>query len=182
MLEIGYNNVDKRDRCTNVQSYEQLGSCAGFIEAHMEFFATEHGICTRTHIVKGTHCCQACDKFFRPPNSTTQEKVVASRSDCEHESQEFIVDSGASLHMMIKYGFTSGENGTIRRSHGSAVITTASGKAELTQEATLYVNDLDVFVAMMLLEDSPAVLSSGLLCEDMGFSCEWKKGRGSIIG
>ena len=48
---------------------------------------------------KGTYV-QACEKFFRPPNKTAQEKVVTSRSECEHENQEFIVDSGASLHTM----------------------------------------------------------------------------------
>ena len=39
---------------------------------------------------------------------------------------------------------------------------TVSGKAESSQEATVYVNELDVFVTVMLLEDSAAVLS--LVC------------------
>ena len=50
MLEIGYNNVDKRDRCTNVQSYEQLGSCAGFIEADMEFVRNRAWDLAQEHI------------------------------------------------------------------------------------------------------------------------------------
>ena len=54
-------------------------------------------------------CDQACENFFRPPNRTTQEKVVASGSDCEHEEREFTVDSGASLHMMSKDEVTSSE-------------------------------------------------------------------------
>ena len=110
--------------------------------------------------------------IFRPPNKTTQEKVVGSRSDCAHEDQEFIADSGASLHMMSKSELTSGEKDTLRRSKESTVITTASGKAESTQEATVYVDDLHVFVTMMLLADSSSVLSLGLLCEEMGYSCE----------
>ena len=36
---------------------------------------------------------------------------------------------------------------------------TADGMAGSTEEATVYVSDLDVFVTMMLLEDLPAVLS-----------------------
>ena len=40
---------------------------------------------------------------------------------------------------------------------------TASGKAESTEEATVYADDLNVFVTMMLAEDSLAVLSLGLL-------------------
>ena len=35
-------------------------------------------------------------------NRTTREKVVASRSDCEHGSREFVVGGGASLHVMSK--------------------------------------------------------------------------------
>ena len=58
--------------------------------------------------VKGTYV-QACEHFFRPPNRTTQEKVVASRSDFEHEDRELTVDSGASLHMTSKNELTSCE-------------------------------------------------------------------------
>ena len=90
---------------------------------------------------------------------------------CEHEDREIIVDSCASLHMMSKNELTSGEKDTIRRSSEHPVITTANGKAESTEEATMYVNDLDVSVTMMLLEDSPAVLSLGLFCEELGCSC-----------
>ena len=36
---------------------------------------------------------------------------------------------------------------------------TANGKVESTEEATVYVNDLDVFVTMMPLEDSFALPS-----------------------
>ena len=34
----------------------------------------------------------------------------------------------------------------------------------------MYVKDFDVFVTMMLLEDSPVVLSLGLPCKEMGHS------------
>ena len=84
---------------------------------------------------------------------TTKEKVAASRSHCEYEEHEIIVDSGASLHMMSKNELTSGEKDTFRVS-------------ESTEDATVYVNDLDVFVTIMLLEDSAAMLSFGSLCEE----------------
>ena len=100
--------------------------------------------------VKGAHV-QACEQFLRRP--TTEEKVAASRSDCEHEEHEIIVNSGASLHMMSKNVLTSGEKDTFRVS-------------ESTEDATVYVNDLDVFVTIMLLEDSAAMLSFGSLCEE----------------
>ena len=39
----------------------------------------------------------------------------------------------------------------------------------------MFGNDLGVFVTMILLEDSPAVLSLCLLCEEMSYPCEWKR-------
>ena len=37
----------------------------------------------------------------------------------------------------------------------------------------MYVKELDLFVTVMLLEDTPAVLSLGILCEDHGYSYHW---------
>ena len=66
---------------------------------------------------------------------------------------------------------TSGEKDTIRRSK-ELVITTANCKAESTEEATVFVNDLDVFV----------VQSLGSSCEAMGHSYDWKEvGSPSLI-
>ena len=56
--------------------------------------------------------------------------------------------------MMSNNEPTSDETDTIRRSEEPTVIMTASGNAESTEEAIVYVNDLDVFVTMMLLDSS----------------------------
>ena len=54
---------------------------------------------------------------------------------------------------------------------------TANGMAGSTEEATVHINDLDVFCHhVMLLEDSPAVRFLGLLCKEVGYSDEWRKG------
>ena len=44
-------------------------------------------------------------------------------------------------------------------------------------EAIVYMNDLDTFVTIMLLENSPAALSLSVLCEDMGYSEECGTGE-----
>ena len=44
-------------------------------------------------------------------------------------------------------------------------------------EAQVYVYDLDLFVTVQLLEETPAVLSLGKLCDDHGCSCEWVSGQ-----
>ena len=61
------------------------------------------------------------------------------------------MDCGASLHMMSKNAFPSE---TFRKSKEPTVIMAANGKAKSTEEATVHVSDLDVFVTMMLLDDS----------------------------
>ena len=45
------------------------------------------------------------------------------------------------------------------------------------EEATVYVRELDLFVTVMLLEDTPAVLSLGKLCEDHGYNYHWTSGQ-----
>ena len=41
------------------------------------------------------------------------------------------------------------------------------------EEATVYVKELDLFLTMKVLENTPAVLSLGKLCDEHGYSYEW---------
>ena len=43
---------------------------------------------------------------------------------------------------------------------------TANGEVQTNEEAQVYVPDLDLFVKVQILDDMPAVLSLGKLCED----------------
>ena len=49
---------------------------------------------------------------------------------------------------------------------------TANGEVQTNEEAQVYVHDLDLFVTVQLLEDSPAVMSTGKFCEENGYSHE----------
>ena len=68
---------------------------------------------------------------------------------------------------------SSEELETLRRSSTPTVVVTASGEVQTKEEAQIYVHDLDLFVTVQLLEETPAVLSLGKLCEDHGCSYEW---------
>ena len=63
----------------------------------------------------------------------------------------------------------SAELETVRASKSPTTVVTANGEVQTEEEATVYVRELDLFVTVMLLEDTPAVLSLGKLCEDHGF-------------
>ena len=47
---------------------------------------------------------------------------------------------------------------------------TANGEVQTREEATVYVKEVDLLVTVKLLEDTPAVLTVGKLCEDHGYS------------
>ena len=99
------------------------------------------------------------------------------------------MDSGASLHMMSKNELTSKDrHQKIRRIHCHH---DRQRKAESTEEATVCINDLDFLSPRccwkihqqcdLWFYDSPAVLSLGLLYEEMSYFYEWKKERASMI-
>ena len=54
---------------------------------------------------------------------------------------------------------------------------TANGTSHATEEATVYVCDLDMFVQVQALKESLAVLWLGKLCEANGYSFEWHPGQ-----
>ena len=89
------------------------------------------------------------------------------------EEQEFVVDSGASMHMLSKKVLSSDELDTLGRSRNSTVVVTANGKVPKNGEALENIHDLDLFVTVQILEETAAVLSLGKLCEEHGKTLEW---------
>ena len=113
-----------------------------------------------------------------------EEWVFPAASTKELEEREFVVDSGASIHMVSKRDLTSAELETLRTSRGPTAVMTANGEVQTREEATVHVKQLDLLVKGMLLEETPAVLSLAKLCEDHGYTYHWissQKPRGSWI-
>ena len=54
---------------------------------------------------------------------------------------------------------------------------TADGEVQTHEVATVYVKELDVFLTMKVLENTPAVLSLGKRCDENGYSYEWINGQ-----
>ena len=71
----------------------------------------------------------------------------------EPEEREFVVVPGASIYMVSKKDLNSVELETVRTSRSPT---------------TVYVKQLDLFVKVMLLEETPAVLSLGNSVRIMG--------------
>ena len=61
---------------------------------------------------------------------------------------------------------------TLTKSCCRTTVITADGEVQMYEEATVYVKELDTFLTMKVLEDTPAVLSLGKLCDEHGYSYE----------
>ena len=71
-----------------------------------------------------------------------------------------MVDSGASMHMVSKRDLNPAELETRRTSRSPTTVIAANGEVRKREE-TVYVKELDPFVKVILLEETPAVLSLG---------------------
>ena len=57
-------------------------------------------------------------------------------------------------------------------------VITANGVVQTHEEATVYANDLDLFVTVHILEGTSAVPSA---CEDRGYTYEWTSGQKPFV-
>ena len=78
-------------------------------------------------------------------------------STIEPEEREFVVDSGASMHTISKKDLNSAELETVTTSRSPTTVITANGEVQTYEEASVYVKELDIFLTMKLIEDTPAV-------------------------
>ena len=81
------------------------------------------------------------------------------------------------MHMVSKKDLNSVEMDTLTTSRSPMTVITANGEVQTNEEATVYVKELDTFLTMKVVEDTPAVLSLGKLCGEHGYSYEWTNGQ-----
>ena len=98
-------------------------------------------------------------------------------SNLKPEEREFVVDSGASMHMISKKDLNDAEMDTLTKSCSPTIVITANGEVQTNEEATVYVKELDIFLTMKVIENTPAVLSLGKLYNENGYSYEWINGQ-----
>ena len=66
---------------------------------------------------------------------------------------------------------------TLTKSCSPTIVITANGEVQTHEEAVVYVKEFDIFLTMRVLENTPAVLSLGKLCDENGYSYEWINGQ-----
>ena len=76
------------------------------------------------------------------------------------------------MHLLSTKDSSSAELETLQKHRNPTTVIAPNGEVQTSGEAQVYVHDLELFVTVQILEDTPAVLSSGMLCEEQGFSYE----------
>ena len=112
--------------------------------------------------------------------SPTNEWILAAASTIKPEEREFVVDSGRSIHTISRKDFNSAEMETVRISKNPTTVVVANGEVLTKEQATVFVRELDLFIKVMLLENTVAVLSLGKPCEDHGYTHHWTSGQKHI--
>ena len=115
------------------------------------------------------------DTFFKPKFGSE----ATSRSGIDAEERGYCGFGRLFAH--DKVDLTPEERATITVSNKPTSIVTADSTIRTTEQATVNVKDLDMFVTVQLLKDSPALLSLGKLCEQHGYSYEWNEDQSPNI-
>ena len=98
-------------------------------------------------------------------------------STLKPEEREFVVDSGASMHMISKKDLSEAEMDTLTKSCSPTIVITVNGEVQTHEEAIVYVKELGIFLTMKVLENTPAVLPLGKLCDENGYFHDWINGQ-----
>ena len=110
--------------------------------------------------------------FFSP-----SENRCLPASTLKYEEREFVVDSGASMHMISKKDLSDAEMDILTKLCSPTIVITANGEVQTHEEAIVYVKELDLFLTLKVLDNTPAVLSLGKFCDENGYSYEWINGH-----
>ena len=85
------------------------------------------------------------------------------------------------MHMISKKDLSEAEMDTLTKSCSPTIVITANGEVQTSEEATENVKELEKFLTMKVLKNTPAVLSIGKLCDEHGYSYEWINGQKPLL-
>ena len=70
------------------------------------------------------------------------------------------------MHMISIKDLNNAEMDTLTKSCSPTKVKTANGEVQTHEEATVYAKELEKFLTMKVIENTPAVLSLGKLCDE----------------
>ena len=133
--------------------------------------------CPRSSVEAGQKCVKTKGEKQRATFFSPSENRCLPASTLKPEEREFVVDFGASMHMISKKDLSDAEMDTLTKSCSPRTVITANGEVHTHEKAIVYVKELDIFLTLKVLDNTPAVLSFGKLCDENGYSYEWINGQ-----
>ena len=128
------------------------------------------------------------EKFFCGVRKQTEEETAAGNrlhiADYpvpQQPDRTFIVDSGASNHIVCRDDIYAKELKTLRPLQEPIYMQTANGLIVVEEEVKVFVSTLQISVWANVLENTPNLLSLGCLCEKEGYSYHWSFGKTPYI-
>ena len=116
-------------------------------------------------------------KVYLTDKSMTEQHSshLRIKGACLHQvltlrNENLLSTPDASMHMISKMDLSDAEMDTLTKSCSPTIVITANGEVQTQEEAIVYVKELDIFLTMKVLENTPAVLLLGKLCDEHGFS------------
>ena len=172
-LDEKYLQTQKCGHCNVLDFNESQGNARAHFEISRRARIRSRCRSTHAHAEKKNSEEMGTAQIYKLNNSDKtvfyvpgEEKgMLAPTTSIRPEEREL----GASMHMMSNKELSSGEVDTVQRSRTPAVVLTANGEVHTHEEAQVFVHDLNQFVTVQLLEETPAVLSLGKHCKDHFF-------------
>ena len=120
------------------------------------------------------------EKLSADRRVTPDEASASARSSSTASyvrPRRYIVDSGASFHLVDPRTLTKKENASIEEIDEPIPIETANGEVVVRLRCRVFVIELNIEVWAYLHEDTVCVLSLGLLVDRNGFTYLWRPGK-----
>ena len=155
---FGSKQVPSRGMIQKCAPHER-SPCAPKVEERSHEETLHQGRCARKS------AWDLAKKNYMLKNADKTTFCTSGEAKARPEEQEIVVDPGASMHMMSEKELRSAELGTVKRSRTPTVVLTANWEVRTHEEAPVFVDDLNQFVTVQLLEETPAGLSLGKLCK-----------------
>ena len=89
--------------------------------------------------------------------SLLEKRCLPAPSNIKLEERDFVVDSGASVHVISRKDLSEAEMDTLTKSCSPTIVITANGEVQTHEEASVYVKEFEKFLTMKVLENTPAL-------------------------
>ena len=136
------------------EPHERNPNAPKFEDRSQEETRVARARCPRSSVEAGQKSVKKLKEHERATFFSPSENWCLPASTLKPEEREFVVDSGASMHMISKKDLSEAEMDTLTKSCSPTIVITANGEVQTHEEAIVYVKELDIFLTMKVLDNT----------------------------